>query len=130
MYRSLVCPGKRMHEIFFQAANEGVPEMVSKYLQECELMSSLRHPNVTQFLGLCFLKGLSFLCWSWSDWRPAWMTCWKMHHATSPSQPNTLSWRTWPVDCSIPPQEKPSSHPQRPDFKECPPYLLPYGQDY
>ena len=31
--------------------------MVHKYLQECQLMSSLRHPNITQFLGLCFLPG-------------------------------------------------------------------------
>jgi serine/threonine protein kinase len=35
--------------------NEGVPEMVRKYLRECQLMSSLRHPNITQFLGICFL---------------------------------------------------------------------------
>ena len=31
--------------------------MVRKYLQECQLMSSLHHPNITQFLGLCFLPG-------------------------------------------------------------------------
>ena len=31
--------------------------MVSKYLQECQLMSSLHHPNITQFLGICFLPG-------------------------------------------------------------------------
>ena len=31
--------------------------MVQKYLQECQLMSSLHHPNITQFLGLCFLTG-------------------------------------------------------------------------
>ncbi len=30
-------------------------EVVSKYLQECQLLSSLHHPNITQFLGLCFL---------------------------------------------------------------------------
>lgn len=29
--------------------------MIRKYLQECQLMSSLHHPNITQFLGLCFL---------------------------------------------------------------------------
>ena len=29
--------------------------MVHKYLQECQLMSSLRHPNIALFLGLCFL---------------------------------------------------------------------------
>ena len=37
--------------------NDGVAEVVHKYLQECQLMSSLRHPNITQFLGLCFLPG-------------------------------------------------------------------------
>ena len=31
--------------------------MVRKYLRECHLMSSLHHPNITQFLGLCFLPG-------------------------------------------------------------------------
>ena len=31
--------------------------MVHKYLQECQLMSSLHHPNITEFLGLCFLPG-------------------------------------------------------------------------
>ena len=31
--------------------------MVQKYLQECQLMSSLHHPNITQFLGICFLEG-------------------------------------------------------------------------
>ena len=31
--------------------------MVHRYLQECHLMSSLHHPNITQFLGLCFLPG-------------------------------------------------------------------------
>ena len=31
--------------------------MVHKYLQECQLMASLRHPNITQFLGVCFFPG-------------------------------------------------------------------------
>ena len=34
-----------------------MPEMIHKYQQECQLMSSLRHPNITQFLGICFLPG-------------------------------------------------------------------------
>ena len=29
--------------------------MTQKYLHECQLMSDLRHPNITQFLGVCFL---------------------------------------------------------------------------
>ena len=57
MYKRLVCAGKRIHEILLNIENEGVPEMIQKYQQECQLMSSLHHPNVTQFLGLCFLPG-------------------------------------------------------------------------
>ena len=56
-YQQTICAGKRIHEALLDVENEGVPEMVSKYLQECQLMSSLRHPNVTLFLGLCFLPG-------------------------------------------------------------------------
>ena len=38
-----------------ETGNEKVPDLVHKYLQKCQLMSSLRHPNITLFLGLCFL---------------------------------------------------------------------------
>ena len=37
--------------------NQGVRETVVRYQQECQLMAGLRHPNITQFLGLCFLEG-------------------------------------------------------------------------
>ena len=47
--------GKRLHETLIDVENEGVSDLVSKYLQECQLMSSLSHPNITQFLGLFFL---------------------------------------------------------------------------
>ena len=54
MYQHRVCAGKRIHETLI----DGVGEiLVRKYLQECQLMSSLRHPNITQFLGICFLPG-------------------------------------------------------------------------
>ena len=55
MYQHRVCAGKKLHEALLDVENEGVGEVVHKYLQECQLMSSLRHPNITQFLGLCFL---------------------------------------------------------------------------
>ena len=57
IYRQLVCAGKKLHEVLIEAGNDGVEGMVQKYLQECQLMSNLRHPNITQFLGLCFLPG-------------------------------------------------------------------------
>ena len=55
--RQVVCAGKKLHEALIEAENEDVSEMVHKYLQECQLMASLRHPNITQFLGVCFLPG-------------------------------------------------------------------------
>lgn len=57
MYQHLICAGKRLHETLIEEENEGVAELVLKYHQECQLMSSLRHSNITQFLGICFLSG-------------------------------------------------------------------------
>ena len=51
----LLCAGKRIHEILLDAGNVGVREIAAKYVQECHLMSNLRHPNVTLFIGVCFL---------------------------------------------------------------------------
>ena len=52
-----MCAGKKLHEILLDDGNIGVSDVVCKYEQECQIMSSLRHPNITQFLGLCFLPG-------------------------------------------------------------------------
>ena len=54
-YGHLVCAGKKLHETLLDDENIGVDNVVRKYEQECQLMSSLRHPNITQFLGLYFL---------------------------------------------------------------------------
>lgn len=35
--------------------NKGADKVRQKFLHECQIMSSLRHPNITQFLGLCSL---------------------------------------------------------------------------
>ena len=52
----LVCAGKKIHEILLDAdVNVGVRNIAAKYVQECQLMSGLRHPNITQFMGVCFL---------------------------------------------------------------------------
>ena len=52
-----MCAGKKLHETLVDDENIGVGNVVRKYEQECQLMSSLRHPNITQFLGLYFLPG-------------------------------------------------------------------------
>ena len=51
----LICAGKKIHEALLDVGNVGVQEIASKYVQECQLMSDLRHPNITQFMGVCFL---------------------------------------------------------------------------
>ena len=50
----LVCAGKRIHEVLLDTDNTGMENVVDRYVQECQLMSDLRHPNITLFLGLCF----------------------------------------------------------------------------
>ena len=34
--------------------NDGAGTIAEKFLQECEIMSSLSHPNIAKFLGLCY----------------------------------------------------------------------------
>ena len=51
----LTCAGKKIHDILIDTANAGVENIADKYVQECQLMSDLRHPNITLFLGVCFL---------------------------------------------------------------------------
>ena len=51
----LVCAGKKIHEVLIDADNAGIENVTRVYVQECQLMSDLRHPNITQFLGVCFL---------------------------------------------------------------------------
>ena len=55
VYQYHVCAGKKLHENLIDIEHEGVSEVVDRYLQECQLMSNLRHPNIIQFLGICFL---------------------------------------------------------------------------
>ena len=43
-----------MHEALIRADNEGAENLALKYVQECQMMSNLRHPNIALFLGLCF----------------------------------------------------------------------------
>ena len=51
----LVCAAKKIHEILLDTGNIGVREIAAKYLQECQIMSEIRHPNITLFIGLYFL---------------------------------------------------------------------------
>ena len=55
-----VCAAKKIHD-FFQdprrMPREGIEKAASEFVRECQLMSTLRHPHIVQFLGVCFLPG-------------------------------------------------------------------------
>ena len=59
MINGFVCAGKKIHEILLQMGNYGVENIAQKYVQECQLMSDLRHPHLVQFMGVCFLSDSS-----------------------------------------------------------------------
>ena len=57
---SIPCIAKRLHDILVgrgqeeRVGEEEKREVIRSFLQECRLLSSLRHPNVVQFMGVHF----------------------------------------------------------------------------
>ena len=49
----MLCAGKKIHDVLINVENEGADDIAHRFVDECKLMSELRHPNVVQFLGLC-----------------------------------------------------------------------------
>ena len=47
--------GKIWHEALLDPQNEGVENMIRRFAHECELMQKAHHPNIVQFMGICFL---------------------------------------------------------------------------
>ena len=55
-----VCAAKKIHDFFQdprQMPREGIERASREFVRECQLMSTLRHPYIVQFLGVCFLQG-------------------------------------------------------------------------
>ena len=55
-----VCAAKKIHYFFQdprQMPREGIEKAADEFARECQLMSTLRHPHIVQFLGVCFLPG-------------------------------------------------------------------------
>ena len=45
--------------------NDQLPKATTEFVKECRLMSTLRHPHIVQFLGVCFFP--DYLRLSWND---------------------------------------------------------------
>lgn len=50
------CAGKKMHDMLLQSQNQSKTFLVKKLVDECQLMSELKHPNIVQFFGLSFFE--------------------------------------------------------------------------
>ena len=54
------CATMKIHDVFQDPTRmpaEGIQKASCEFVRECQLMSTLRHPHIVQFLGVCFLPG-------------------------------------------------------------------------
>lgn len=50
----MIYAGKKIHDALVEfSINNTV--VTQRFVEECQLMSDLRHPHVVQFIGVCFL---------------------------------------------------------------------------
>ena len=50
----VICAAKRIYPVLIFANDEGVKRTRERFVQECIIMSKLRHPHIVQFLGVFF----------------------------------------------------------------------------
>ena len=51
-YMGLKCAGKKIHELLLRQGDASYT--VRRFEEECRLLSQVHHPNIVQFLGVCF----------------------------------------------------------------------------
>jgi len=57
-YAGLACAAKEIHPIFFRVARrEELERIKAIFLYECQIWSTLRHPNIVQFIGVHYPAG-------------------------------------------------------------------------
>ena len=47
----LPCAAKLLHDTLFQDNDPGTRNLITKFLQECEFLSTIKHPSIVQYLG-------------------------------------------------------------------------------
>ena len=50
----LLCASKIVHPTLFDPNDPGSSSYLSNFWKECQLLSRVRHPNVVQYLGVCY----------------------------------------------------------------------------
>ena len=52
---STICAAKRMHDVFYRSYSPAeLDKMVKDFEKECQIWTSLRHPNIVQLLGIYY----------------------------------------------------------------------------
>lgn len=54
------CAGKKLHDVLMHSQMPNKMFLVKKLVDECRIMSELKHPNVVQFFGLCFFENSDY----------------------------------------------------------------------
>ena len=57
-YMKLKCAGKKIHQILVESGSSDKSYVISRFEEECSFLSKIRHPNIVQFLGIFFEKGM------------------------------------------------------------------------
>ena len=55
-----LCAAKQLHESLLDPRTQGVDRVISRFVEECRIMASVRHPNIVQFLGLHIFPNRSY----------------------------------------------------------------------
>ena len=50
-YEGTLCAAKELHKQLLDSAQDDLQGLKESFLDECQIWSTLRHPNVVQFLG-------------------------------------------------------------------------------
>lgn len=54
------CAGKKVHDVLMDPQDQNNSFLVQKLVNECRVMSGLKHPNIVQFFGLCFFDNSKY----------------------------------------------------------------------
>ncbi|CAI8024804.1 Ankyrin repeat domain-containing protein 50 [Geodia barretti] len=46
------CAAKILHRVIVDSQDPGLPDFISRFEQECQILRDLKHPNIVQFLGV------------------------------------------------------------------------------
>ncbi len=57
MYGQLPCAAKLLHDTLFQSRDPEIDSLTMNFEQECRFLSSIKHPNIVQYLGVARVPG-------------------------------------------------------------------------